>query len=184
MPRASASSDDAPVTGTRRAWPSPSAVAMPMRSPVKPPGPTPTTTASISRTEVPAADSRPCAASSTRRPEPGSAPSQSSAIGPSSRTRARLGLAVAVSSAKVGNQADQLGAGVRLAGVEEYQPPVPAQVAQFQLQAGLGEHVEEDVRPLDEADRVVERGRDELGVLGVRGAEPVRVDVGDGDVAL
>jgi hypothetical protein len=69
-----------------------------------------------------------------------------------------------VSSAKVGNQADQLGAGVRLAGVEEYQPPVAAQVPQFQLQAGLRERLEDGVGPLHEADRVVERRGQELGV--------------------
>src|SRR4029453_17315902 len=117
-----------------------------MRRPVKPPGPTPTTIPSISRTDVPAADSRPWAASSTRRPEPGSAPSHSSPIGRSSRTRARLGLAVAGSGAKVGNQADQLGAGIGLAGVEEYQPPVAAQMAQLQLQARLGQRPQEGGR--------------------------------------
>src|SRR5262245_23134829 len=165
MPRASASSDDAPVTGTRRAWPSPSAVAMPMRSPVKPPGPTPTTTASISCTEVPAADSRPCAASSTRRPEPGSAPSHSSAIGRSSRTRARLGLAVAVSSARVGNQAERLRVGALVALVRVALLPVLEHAAQREVQLGLRAHPEADVRALEEAVRLVEGGRDDLGDL-------------------
>src|SRR5690606_15971982 len=143
------------TTGTSSAWPSPSAVARPIRRPVNPPGPTPTTIRSTASMRVPAATSSPWDASSTRRPDPGSGASQSSATGASASTRARLGLAVAVSSAKVGNQACELVAGVGLWRIQQYQPPIAAQVAQLHLDPGRRQRRQDGIRPLHEPDRVL-----------------------------
>ena len=175
-PRASASSDEAPVTGTRRACPSPSAVARPMRRPVKPPGPDAhDDVVDVVHASAPTEASSPWTASSTRGRRRARGRASSSATGSSSRTSARLGLAVEVSSAKVGKLAAQVGTEVRVPGVQQYQPPIAAPVAQFHLEPGGRQGLEDGVGPLHEGHRVGAHGvAQQLGLLVVGAARAGR----------
>src|SRR2546422_11141827 len=167
-PAARASSVETPATGTPRASASPRAVASPMRTPVKLPGPTPTASPSSSRVCAPAWRSKASTSSSTVTARDVRSPSTSP-----SGTRASVATSVAVSKARISLAANRA-------------KPLPFFVAV--LEAHLDPRSRKNscscLRPLDEDDRVVEVGL-QISPLRCRdAAETEEVEMGDVDASL
>src|SRR5205823_14883876 len=145
-----ASSVDTPATGSSSASASPRAVARPSRNPVKLPGPVPTTIRVSSARSAPLSRSSSSASSSTATARETRSPSTSP-----SRTSAAVAALVAVSNASVstpGQAVEQR----RFRTGQRDQPPSGIHVRQTYLDARRGEGAGRRLRPLDEADRVLE----------------------------
>src|SRR5436190_9109405 len=137
---------------------------MPIRTPVKDPGPTPTTTRSTALGSSPAPVKSSSASASTRTARDARSPSASP-----SRTSALVATPVAVSNASVSTGGE----------LDRDSSPGRVHVAQPYRRARVGQNARAGFRPLDEADRAGEV-RLEVAPLRRRDVlEPEQVEVRD-----
>src|SRR5438093_879613 len=167
-PAARASSVETPATGTPRASASPRAVASPIRTPVKLPGPTPTASPSSSRVCEPAWRSKASTSSSTVTARDMRSPSTSP-----SETRALVATSVAVSKAWISIAANR-------------DKPLPFFVAVLEahLEPRRRKNSGPCLRPLDEDHCVVEVGLQISPLRCGNAAETEEIEMRHIDAAL